>query len=93
MKGKTNGNFYEEEKIEEEEEEEDEEEEEEDEDEEERLFVSGKRKDARPKHFKLGKTVNSYGTKLSKKHNNCSLQNCLKKTLRKRPRHLNSYAR
>ena len=42
------------------------------------MFVSGKRKDARPKHFKLGKTVNSYGTKLSKKHNNCSLQNCLK---------------
>ena len=43
------------------------------------LFVSGKRKDARPKHFKLGKTVNSYGTKLSKKYNNCSLQNCFKK--------------
>ena len=33
------------------------------------------------KHFKLGKTVNSYGTKLSKKHNNCSLQNCLKNSL------------
>ena len=45
-----------------------------------RLFVSGKRKDARPKHFKLGKTVNSYGTKLSKKHN-CSLQNCFKNSL------------
>ena len=44
-----------------------------------RMFVSGKRKDARPKHFKLGKTVNSYGTKLSKKYSNCSLQNCFKK--------------
>ena len=43
------------------------------------LFVSGKRKDARPKHFKLGKTVNSYGTKLSKKYNKISLQNCFKK--------------
>ena len=31
------------------------------------VFVSGKWKDARPKHFKLGKTVNSYGAKLSKK--------------------------
>ena len=31
-----------------------------------KMFLSGKRNDARPKHFKLGKTVNSYGTKLSK---------------------------
>ena len=43
------------------------------------MFVSGKRKDARPKHFKLDKTVNSYGTKLSKKHNNCSLQKLFQK--------------
>ena len=46
-----------------------------------KVFVSGKRKDARPKHFKLSKTVNSYGTKLSKKYNNCSLQNCFKNSL------------
>ena len=56
------------------------------------LFVSGKRKGTRPKHFKLGKkrrTLN--GAKLSKKHN-CSHENCFKNSPIKSLSQLNSYA-